>query len=129
LGSSRRIVDAARAAHEHESTRELRAGEREMEHETRTHRVTEIRGAAASVGDQARAVVQPGSDGGGFAVARRVDAYDFVISREVGRYDAPAVAVLCEAVDENEARAATVDFRVEHVPHTCTKMGGWRTPP
>ena len=88
-------------------------------------------------GDEFGAGYEVGGDCCRFAVARRVDPNDFVIGGEVRRERAPTVAVLREPVDQNEsgARAVLVGMQVGRrllvadCPHTCTKMGRWRTCP
>ena len=46
-------------------------------------------------------------------MARRVDPHGFVVGREVSRHDSPTVPVLREAMNENDTRTVSVDFRVE----------------
>ena len=114
---------------EYETADHLRLCQREMQHESSAHGVAEIGRVAAPIGDELRAGTEVGLDGGRLAMAGGVDAHDFVVEREIGGHGTPAVAILGEPVHEHEPRPMTVDLRVKHVTHTCTKMDGWRTLP
>ncbi len=99
------IVDAARAADEHETADDLRL--RRARDAARSERPSSSRDTVASPprsAMSARAGTEVGVDGGRLAVAGCVDAHDLVVEREIGGDGSPAVAVLGEPVHEHEPR-------------------------
>ena len=113
-GARLRVVDAAGGADEHEPADELRQRERQVEHEAPAHRVAEVGGLAALVGDEAGTGAEAGVERRAAAVPRRVDAAHLVVGDEVVEHRTPAVAVLGEAVDQHESRAPPRHLGVQH---------------
>ncbi len=108
------VVDAARGADEHEAPDELRQRERQVEDEAPAHRVAEVGGFPALVGDEAGTGAEVGVERRAEAVARGVDAADLVVADEVVEHGTPTVAVLREAVDQDESRPPPRHFSVQH---------------
>ncbi len=102
--SRRGIFDASGPADDHEGTHDVGMGERDVEGEARPHRVAEIRRRSTGFSEEVGAAPQVRVDRRRLAVAGRVDADDFVIGGERRRELTPTVAVLREAVDEDDAR-------------------------
>ena len=114
LGPLGRVVDAGRRADQHEPPHELGHAEGEVQAVAPAHRVAEVRGRPALVGDEAGPGAQSGGDLGRAPVAGGVDPDDLVVGGEVVGHRPPAAPGLGEAVDQHDAGPGAVSLRPQH---------------